>query len=224
MGHRLRTIVTFVASVAALVLLAGAPAALASKADDVKTARQGVLVSSDFPSGWSGTRNTDVPDAQAIKIASRIPACKDYVKLRKLMIPLAEARSLSYDNGAGTTLDNNVRAFGSEAKAKAGMALFGSDKNPDCLAKFTETALDEGWTASVERTELTGLPSGTVAYTANIADGTGAVVQQYRTIVVPAGRYVAVYNIGVTTSDPPIDVIDAAAATSLTRLGAAIGS
>lgn len=222
MGHRLRTTIGAVAAVATLVVVAGAPAAHASKADDVKTARKGVLIASDFPSGWSGTRNTTISDAQAIRVAGRIPSCKDYVKLRKLMSPLPEARSLEFDDGSGTTMDNNVKVFASAAKVSAAMKLFGSTANPDCLAKFTESALDAGWSVSVEPTELSGLPAGTVAYTANVADDTGTVVQQYRTIVVPDGRYVVVYNVGVTTSTPPIDAIDAAAESSLQRLDAAI--
>ncbi|MFN8027735.1 MAG: hypothetical protein U0W40_15660 [Acidimicrobiia bacterium] len=226
MGHRLRSTITATAAVTLAVLAATigfAPAASASRASDVKDARAGVLVAGDFPAGWTGSRNASPSDAKAIAVASKIPSCTDYVKLRKSMVGLPQARSLEFDDGAGTQMDNNVRVFASSAKVNAAMKLFGSSQNPDCLGKITEAGLDTGWTATVEPTDLTGLPEGTVAYTADIADDSGTVVQQYRTIVVPADRFVAVYNIGVTTSTPPIDAIDAAANSSLTRLSDAIG-
>src|SRR4051812_46234059 len=117
MGERLRTasctITTRFAAVASIVavllfaVFGAAPVAgasnAASKADDVKVARTGTLVAVDFPSNYTGTRSEPISDAEAIKIASRIPACSQYVKLRRITTVLPEARSLEYSDGVATT-------------------------------------------------------------------------------------------------------------------------
>ena len=93
MRPRLRTTATIAAAVAAAYLVLATPAGAASKSDDVATARQGDFQASDFPSTWTGTRNKSANDAQIIKLAGKIPACKQYVVVRKAASTLPNARS-----------------------------------------------------------------------------------------------------------------------------------
>ncbi len=119
MGHRPRFRAAAVAVLAATTLLVAASAAgAASKGNDLKTARTGVLVSSDFPAGWTGSRPPATSDADVIKAAKKIPSCSDFVKLRTMTAPLPEARSLAFDDGAGITASNLVNVLSSTAKTK----------------------------------------------------------------------------------------------------------
>jgi hypothetical protein len=226
MGHRLRrTAAVFiaVASVAALGIVAGAPVAGASKADDVKTARAGVLIPSDFPTGWSGTRASSPSDAAVIKRASSIKDCKDYVALRKLTQALPKAHSLEYSDGATSTMSNVVNVFPTTSKVNARMKLFSSSSLAPCLEQYTQKAVGSNGTVTVSPANVTGLGDATVGYTVDIADASGTVVEELLTFAVPVGRYISAYTVDVKSAGAPIDTIDAAVNASVTRLQDAAG-
>jgi len=226
MGHRLRrtaTVFIAVASVAALGIVAGAPVASASKADDVKTARAGVLIASDFPTGWSGTRANSPSDAAVIKQASSIKDCKSYVALRKLTQNLPKAHSLDFSDGTTSTMSNVVNAFASTGKVSAAMKLFSSSTIASCLEQYTQKAVGNKGTVTLTPANITGLGADTVGYTADIADASGTVVDQLLTFAVPVGRYISAYTVEVQSADAPIATIDAAVNASITRLQDATG-
>ncbi len=224
MGHRLRTSTTTitagfaaVASVVAVLLFATAPVAGASKADDVKAARAGTLVAVDFPSDWTGTRSQAISDEQAIKVASKIPGCSQYVKLRKITAVLPEARSLEYSDGVATTASNVVTAFSSHAKAAAALKLFSGSTIASCLEKFTVKGAGGGIEVSVAQSDVSNLGDAAIAYTAEVSapDGSKA---KFINIAVKVGRFVDVYSFQNSDDNPPNDILEAATASSLTRL------
>jgi len=221
MGHRLRTNLTVVASVAATLLFVAAPAASASKADDINTARQGDFQASDFPSTWSGTRNTSPNDAQIIKIAGKVPACKQYVVVRKAASGLPNARSLEYDDGAGTTASNTVYAFPSPAKATAAVKTYSGSTIPTCLDKLTSTSI-KGAQVSVSPVDVGTLGDQSIAYSGDITASDGSRAQVLSAIV-RVGRFVDVYSFQTQSGSPPSDQINAAVDASITRLTTAAG-
>jgi hypothetical protein len=226
MGHRLRrttTVFVTVAAVAALGIVCAAPIAGASKADDVKTARTGVLIASDFPAGWSGTRANSPSDAAVIKRASSIKDCKNYVALRKLTQALPKAHSLDYSDGSTSTMSNVVNAFATTGKMNAAMKLFSSSTIASCLEQYTQKAVGSKGTVTLTPADISGLGADTVGYTADIADSSGTVVDQLLTFAVPVGRYISAYTVEVQSSDAPIATIDAAVNASITRLQDAAG-
>jgi hypothetical protein len=218
MGHRLRSTVTVVASVATLLVLVAAPAAHASRAGDTATARQGVLVKGDFPTGWNGTRSQAAPDATVIKQASKVKACADYVALRKLTVNLPKARSLEFDDGTTSKMSNVVNAFASARKVSDALALFSKATVPTCLEQVTQKAAGSQVKVAVRAADVSGLGSDAVGYTADITDNDGALVDQLLTFAVPVGRYISVYTVDVQSAEAPLATLDAAVGTSITRL------
>lgn len=217
MGHRLRTAITTVAAIATLVVVTAAPAAHASRASDTRDARQGALQTNDFPSGWTGTRSTAVSDAQAIKVASKIPGCEAYVKLRKLTSVLPEARSLDYSDGVATTAGNVVTAFANATKAAAAIKIFGGSTMAPCLQKFTAKGAGGGIDVTVAQNDISDLGDRAVGYTSEVKapDGSSA---KFLTVAVQTGRFVDVYTFMNTDDNPPNDILEAAMRSSLTRL------
>jgi hypothetical protein len=224
---RFRTVTLSVAiaclAVTALIVSATGAGA-ASKANDLKTARAGVLVASDLPSGWTGTRNPASSDAAAIKAAKKIPSCSDYVKLRTSTAPLPQARSLAFADGAGTTASNVVDAFAGTAKATTAMKLWSSTKMPACLEKFTQQAVGNAATVTVDTADVTALSPDAVGYSAKVSDSNGVVQEVLLSIAVPVGRFISVYTIDVQSADAVLDPVDAAVESSLTRLDTAVNS
>jgi len=223
MGHRLRTNLTVVASVAAILLFAAAPAASASKADDVSTARQGVLQTSDFPTGWTGTRLNSPSDATVIKTLAKIPACKDYVAVRKLSAAASKARSLEYGDGSTTTVSNVVNAFGTPAKASAALKIFAKSTVATCLEQYTQKSLGTQGVVKVSPADVTGLGANTVGYTADVADSSGTIQEELLTFAVPVGSFISVYTVEVKSNDAPISTVQDAINSSITRLTTAAG-
>jgi hypothetical protein len=225
MRSRRSVLATIATCMIATLFLALAPAAsAASKASDLKVARTGVLVTSDFPAGWSGSRNPSASDAAAIKAGKKIPSCSDFVKLRTLTAPLPQARSLAFDGGSGVTASNTVDAFSSTARAKASMTLWSSTKMPTCLEKYTQKAAGSDVTITVDTADLSSLSSDAVGYTAKVADANGTTREVLLSFAVPVGRYVSVYTVDVTGADAVLDPVDAAVQSSLTRLATAVNS
>jgi hypothetical protein len=199
------------------------PAAHASKADDVQTARQGLLIAGDFPAGWNGTRSQAAPDATVIKQASRIKTCADYVSLRKQTATLPKAHSREFADGTTSTMSNIVNAFASTRTAKNAIAFFSKASVPKCLEQLTQKAIGSQGKVAVRVADVSGLGSDTVGYTADVTDGGGTVVDQLLTFAVPVGRYISVYTVEVHSSDAPVDTLDAAVNSSITRLQQAAG-
>ena len=218
MGHRLRTTLTVVASVAATLVFAVAPAASASKADDVQIARQGLLETSDFPTGWSGTRASVPSDATVIKALAKIPACKDYLAVRKLSASASKARSLEYGDGSTTTASNVVNAFATSAKASAALKVFAKSTVATCLEQYTQKGIGTQGIVKVSPADVTGLGANTVGYTADVADSSGTVQEQLLTFAVPVGRFISVYTVEVKSNDAPISTVEDAVNASITRL------
>lgn len=224
MGHRLRTttrtVTAGIAAVAAALLLLAVPAA-ASKAGDVKTARQGVFQPSDFSSAWSGTRNTSASDESVIKSASKIPACKQYVAVRKSASVLPKARSLEFDDGAGTSASNTVYAFPSVAKATAAVTTYSASGVPTCLEQLTAGSL-EGADITVTAVDIGTLGDQSTGYSGDIttADGSKA---QVLSAIVRVGRFVDVYSFQTESESPPTAEINAAVDASIQRLTDAVG-
>ena len=225
MGQRRKLLGTALACLAATtVLLSGPAAGAASSSAALKTAREGVLVTGDFPTGWSGTRPESTSDSQVIKAAKKIPSCSDYVKLRTTTAKLPEARSLDFSDGLGTSASNVVNVFSSTAKAKSAMKLWSSSKMPACLEKFTQQAVGTEATVTIDNADVASLGAGAVGYTAEITDATGVTVEVLLSIAVPVGSYVSVFTIDVQSETAALDAVETAVNSALTRLEDAVKS
>ena len=218
MGQRLRTKFVIVASAMAVLVFVLAPAASASKADDLKTARQGLLQTSDFPTGWTGTRASSPSDATVIKALAKIPACKDYVAVRKLSASASKVRSLEFSDGSTTTASNAVSVFAATAKASAALKLFAKSTVATCLEQFTQKSIGTQGIVKVTPADVTGLGANTVGYTADVADSSGTIQEELVTFAVPVGRFISVYTVDLKSKDAPISTVQDAVNSSITRL------
>lgn len=221
MGNR-RILALTVACMTAAVVLTLGPAAGATKAGDLTTARQGALVASDFPTGWSGTRAKPTPDAKVIKLAKTIPSCSDYVKMRTTTAKLPAARSLDFADGQGTKASNVVNVFSNTKQAGATMKLWSSAKMPACLEKFTQAAAGTGVTVVVEPVDVSSLSPDAIGYTAKIAGADNIVQEALLSFAVPVGKYVSVFTVDVSSANAVLDPVDTAVQASLGRLDDAV--
>jgi hypothetical protein len=127
----------------AIVLLAAmaAPVGAATRSD---VARAGVLVLTDFPSGWTRsprTVDTDTLDAAAAKVK----ACVPYRAFIDANRRNPRAKSLDFDLQT-SQVNNTVSIYPSTRKAVAAMHTFSDRRVPRCLRTLLGSTFREEFT------------------------------------------------------------------------------
>jgi hypothetical protein len=125
------------------VVVAGAATAAgaASRADDEQIAEAGVLVSTDFPAGWTSTPRDSSNDERVEEVAGKIPSCKRYLKLRATGRKQPRAESDSFELG-DSDLQNTVAVFPSTSSANAAMKVVRHASIPKCMSELYTTLLE----------------------------------------------------------------------------------
>jgi hypothetical protein len=127
---------------AIVVLLVLAPPGAGAASSDQQLARAGVLVASDFPTGWTQHARAKTPDAALDAAAARIPSCKPFLVFSKVNRKNPRAKSPNFDRGQ-SNVTNTVSVFASTAKAEAAMGTFSDPRMPDCLQELFESVYEQ---------------------------------------------------------------------------------
>jgi hypothetical protein len=135
-------------AVGVLVVALAAPAAAATT--DKQLARAGVLVQSDFPSGWTASPRAKTSDAALDAAAAKVVSCKPFLAFSKANRRNPRARSQNFEQGQ-SNVTNSVSVYGSTARAEAAMATFADSRMPDCLQKLFNAEYEK----QLERDEKT---------------------------------------------------------------------
>lgn len=128
-----------VAVLAALAVAAAvSPAGAASSSSDRAIARAGVLVLSDFPSGWQQGKRHDTSNSALDAKAAKIPSCKPFMAFSKANRgnPHQSSPDFSLEQSSVT---NAVSVYPSDEKATAAMVVFSDPSLPTCLDRLFTT-------------------------------------------------------------------------------------
>ncbi len=127
--------VVVIAGVTFASLSFAAHAATTGQPSDAQIAKQGVLVASDFPSGWTQKKASSSSDAATEKVASKIADCKQYIVFEKALKNLPRAKSPDFDFQT-SSISNTADVFKNAKSATAAMNVFGSAKTESCINKL----------------------------------------------------------------------------------------
>jgi type II secretory pathway pseudopilin PulG len=129
-----RPVVTTLGVALVVVGLLGAgavPTAVASTADQ-ELAKTGVLVQSDFPSGWTSSTRGQTSDSALDAAAGKVSACAPFRAFSTANNRNPRAKSPNFDH-VQSNVTNSVSVYPSAAKAKAAMHTFSDPRMADCL-------------------------------------------------------------------------------------------
>src|SRR5439155_25387877 len=101
-------------------------------------ARAGVLVRSDFPSGWKQGKRSDTSDSELDAKAAKIAACKPFIAFSKRNRSNTHATSPNFDHSQ-SNVTNAVSVYPSDTKAIAAMHTFSDTRVPGCLERLFTT-------------------------------------------------------------------------------------
>ena len=189
------------ALVVGMAAMIGAVPASASKASDTQLAQTGLLVQSDFPTGWTSAPRDTSSDAATEKTAKKIPSCAAYLGLRAASDREANAKSLEFTLG-NSQVHDTVTVYPTVAGATAALKVFSRASVLKCInalfAKVAPTA-----TVKVSRSSITPIADGTTAYEGTVTvDENGAkVTSGVGVAAVRTGRGVLVYSYTVDTTN-----------------------
>jgi hypothetical protein len=111
-----------------------APSAAATGSDQ-QIARAGVLVQSDFPTGWTTSARAKTPDAELDAAAARVGSCKPFLAFSRANKKNPRAESPNFDHEQ-SNVTNTVSVYPSETTAKASIHTFSDSRMPKCLQKL----------------------------------------------------------------------------------------
>jgi hypothetical protein len=126
------------AVVTLIVGVAAVPAVAASTSSDRELARAGVLVLTDFPSGWKQSKRNDTSDAALDAKAAKIASCKPFIAFSKANRGNSHTSSPDFTHDQ-SSVTNAVSVYPSAEKATAAMGDFSDPGLPACLDRLFTT-------------------------------------------------------------------------------------
>jgi len=219
-------VVVAVAGALAASSTVGAGAATKSSSSDTAIAKQGVLVSADFPAEWTATPSKASSDAATEKVAATIPDCKQYIVFEKSVKAVPRAKSPDFDLG-NSSISNTTSVFTNAARATSAMRVFQSSKTESCINKLFSklvTTKDVTFTGHIQSVAL-GVGSQSVGYAGTITASSSASNTQTFGVglfAIRTGRGVGMYSYFSDTDETT--VLSDAINTSMTRFQAALAA
>lgn len=201
-----------------------AQAATTGQSSDAQIAKQGSLVASDFPSGWTQTKASSSSDRATETVASKIPDCKQYIVFEKALKNLPRAQSPDFDF-QNSSISNTADVFKNAKSATAAMHIFGSAKTESCINKLFSklvTTKDVKVAGQIKPVQLS-VGDQSIGYSGPITvtpQGGPAQTFGVSVFAIRTGRGVNAYNY-LADSDQS-SVLVAAVNTSMTRFQAAL--
>jgi hypothetical protein len=216
---------------AALVTGLLAPAATAASTGgttDKEIATAGVLVAADLPAYTQAARDTS-SDAQTLKVAAKLPACKKLVAFMKATDKSTEVKSDDFSQGQ-TLIDNTVTVFPSAAKAKAAVDTYAAAGIPACFGQLVGKIAQQAGgkaTGDIKKVRNVAVGDQAVAYegpvTITESDGSTTTLA-FGNLVIRVGRGVAVYSYNHDAQTDISGVLNTAVDSSGSRLKSALAS
>jgi hypothetical protein len=130
------------AALAAAALVIVAPVVVATAAEAAPStdqaraiARTGMLVISDFPTGWTQSPRAKTADAGLDAAAVKIPSCRAFRRFITATRKQPRVQSPDFDDQQ-SNVSNSVSAFPSTAQATAAMHTFADRRQPTCLEQL----------------------------------------------------------------------------------------
>jgi hypothetical protein len=220
------------AGVGVAVLTAGfAPTAHAASTGptDKEIATAGVLVASDLPATYTESPRDTAGDAQTLKLAAKLPACKKLAAFMKATQKSSDVKSDDFSQGQ-TSIDNTVTVFPTAAKAKAAVDTYANTGVPACFGQLVgKIAKLSGGTAKADIKKVKDVSIGdqAIAYegpvTITESDGTTSTLG-FGNLVIRVGRGVAVYSFNHDAQTSITDDLNAAVSSSGGRLQQALAA
>jgi hypothetical protein len=136
-NYRLANVAAALAAVSLALAGIAATAGAAGKSATLATARQALLVRSDFPSGWT-TSSGGGNSPSNIGIAQMSGCLGVPAKVVKYNPPTANSPEFDQNN-SGFTVDDNVAVFPSVKVATQQFNIFGSSLSATCIARAFNT-------------------------------------------------------------------------------------
>lgn len=124
-----------VALVGTVVSVGFASSATASRSSDQQLAKQGVLLQSDFPDGFTRKAPDNSSDAEVAKLAKGTSGCGTYIALQKLTDAQPNAKSQDFEDDS-RQVSNEVDVFKSVKSADAALAIYARASVPTCLERL----------------------------------------------------------------------------------------
>lgn len=181
------------------VLAPVAGAASSGSAADQEIATAGVLVAGDLPSAYTQSPRDTSSDAQTLKMASKVAACKKLVAFMRATNTYTKKKSDDFSQGQ-TVIDNTVTVFPTAAKAKAAVDAYAATGVPRCFAQLVgKLAQQAGGKATARIKKVRDVTGGdqAIAYEGPVAitESNGAKsTLAFGNLVIRIGRGVAVYS------------------------------
>jgi hypothetical protein len=119
-------------AVALVLVVLGALALPAGAATDTDVAQAGVLVLTDFPSGWTQSPRPKGSDAALDAAAAKVKTCGAFSAFDRSNRANPRAESPNFDDHQAN-VTNTVSVYGSTAEAVAAMHTFADAHVPKCL-------------------------------------------------------------------------------------------
>jgi len=216
--------VAVIAGVTFACFSSAAQAATTGQSNDAQIAKQGSLVVSDFPSGWTQTKASSSSDRATEQVASKIPDCKQYIVFEKALKNLPRAESPDFDL-QNSSISNTADVFKNAKSATVAMHVFGSSKTESCINKLFSklvTTKDVTVAGQIKPIQL-NVGDQSIGYAGPITvTPHGAPAQTFGVSVfaIRTGRGVNAYNYFADSDQS--SVLSAVVNTSMTRFHAAL--
>jgi hypothetical protein len=135
----------------ATLVLAVLPISAASAATSARDrAKAGVLVRSDFPTGWTQHKRARSSDTKLDAAAAKIATCKPFVAFSKDNTSNPSDESADFEQKQAS-VTNKVSVYPSTTKAVAAMSTFSDGRLPTCLEKLFTGVFKAQLTKSVAK-------------------------------------------------------------------------
>ncbi len=107
----------------------------AAGSSEQQIARAGVLVRSDFPSGWKSSTRGQTSDAALDAAAKQVASCQPFLAFSKANKTNPRAKSPNFDHEQ-SNVTNAVSVYPSTAEAIAAIHVFSDSRLPDCFQRL----------------------------------------------------------------------------------------
>jgi hypothetical protein len=130
------------AVVAGGIVIAVAAPGTAAASSDQKMARAGVLVKSDFPSGWKSSTRGLSSDAALDTAATQVESCQPFLAFSKANKKTPRATSPNFGHGQ-SNVTNAVGVYPSTAKAVDAVRTLSDSRVPDCFERIYSSITEQ---------------------------------------------------------------------------------
>ncbi len=131
-----------VAVVASGIVIAAAAPGTAAAASGQEIARTGVLVRSDFPSGWKSSTRGQSSDAALDATAAKVESCRPFLAFSKANKKNPRATSPNFGHEQ-SNVTNAVSVYPTTAKAVAGVRTLSDSRVQDCFERVYSSITEQ---------------------------------------------------------------------------------